>query len=64
VICPQGRVNFVASCGGRRGLGAPSISGPTNGLKGELLNDELPEMLPGALNEVEISLKYARNPAG
>jgi DNA-binding IclR family transcriptional regulator len=44
-------------------LGALSISGPANRLTGSLFEDELPNRLLGAINEVEINLKYARNPA-
>ena len=44
-------------------LGALSISGPANRLQGELIEEDLPSRLLGAINEVEINLKYARNPA-
>jgi DNA-binding IclR family transcriptional regulator len=42
-----------------RPLGALSVSGPANRLKGDLLQRELPELLLGAVNEIEINLKYA-----
>jgi DNA-binding IclR family transcriptional regulator len=40
-------------------LGALSISGPANRLQGDLLEEELPSKLLGAVNEVEINLRYA-----
>lgn len=43
-------------------LGALSISGPANRLNGDLFENELPSILLGAINEVEINLKYARDP--
>lgn len=42
-----------------RPLGALSVSGPANRLKGDMLEEELPELLLGAVNEIEINLKYA-----
>ena len=42
-----------------RPLGALSVSGPANRLKGDVLERELPELLLGAVNEIEINLKYA-----
>jgi len=43
-------------------LGAVSISGPANRIKGEKLHQELPELLLSAVNEIEINLKYIDNP--
>lgn len=39
--------------------GALSISGPANRLKGEKLRSELPELLLGATNELEINIVYS-----
>lgn len=39
-------------------IGALSISGPANRLQGAKLNAELPELLLGAVNEIEINLSY------
>jgi DNA-binding IclR family transcriptional regulator len=39
-------------------LGAFSVSGPMNRLKGELFEEELPNLLLGFANEVELNLKY------
>jgi DNA-binding IclR family transcriptional regulator len=44
-------------------LGALSISGPANRLQGSLFKEELPNLLLGAINEVEINLKYAKEPS-
>lgn len=43
-------------------IGALSLSGPANRLQGELFEEELPKLLLGAINEVEINLKYAQKP--
>ena len=43
-------------------LGALSISGPANRIKGEKLHQELPDLLLSAVNEIEINLKYIDNP--
>lgn len=40
-------------------LGALSISGPANRLKGETLEKDLPELLLGVTNELEINLTYS-----
>lgn len=39
-------------------VGALSISGPTNRLKGRRLEDELPDLLLGAANELELKIVY------
>jgi DNA-binding IclR family transcriptional regulator len=39
-------------------IGAISISGPSNRVKGSLLEDELPDLLLGSTNEIEINLSY------
>lgn len=39
-------------------LGAFSVSGPMNRMKGELFEEELPDLLLGFANEVELNLKY------
>lgn len=49
--------------GDGRPIGALSVAGPANRLRGSFLTEELPGRLLGAVNEVEINLKYARNPA-
>ena len=38
--------------------GALSISGPSNRVQGERFREELPEILSGAVNEVELKLTY------
>lgn len=40
-------------------IGAISISGPANRLKGERLTDGLPDLLLGATNEIEINLSFS-----
>lgn len=40
-------------------IGAISISGPANRLKDEWLTDELPDLLLGATNEIEINLSFS-----
>ncbi|MEY7851966.1 IclR family transcriptional regulator [Natrarchaeobius sp. A-rgal3] len=40
-------------------VGAISVAGPANRLRGELLTDELPKLLLGATNEVEINLAHS-----
>jgi DNA-binding IclR family transcriptional regulator len=42
-----------------RAIGAISISGPSNRLKNDRLSDELPNLLLGAANEVEINLSFS-----
>ncbi len=39
-------------------IGAISVAGPANRLKGEILTEELPELLLGAANEVEVNLAH------
>jgi len=38
--------------------GALSVSGPSNRVQGERFREELPEMLSGAVNEIELKLTY------
>jgi len=38
--------------------GALSVSGPSNRVQGERFRDELPEILSGAVNEIELKLTY------
>lgn len=40
-------------------IGALSISGPANRLKGNTLTETFPELLLGAVNEIEINLAYS-----
>lgn len=40
-------------------IGALSVSGPTNRMKGEWFEDELPDMLLGITNEIELNLRYS-----
>ncbi|WP_049927892.1 IclR family transcriptional regulator [Halopiger goleimassiliensis] len=40
-------------------IGAISVAGPANRLHGELMTDELPALLLGATNEVEINLAHS-----
>jgi DNA-binding IclR family transcriptional regulator len=40
-------------------FGALSIAGPTHRLKGELFERELPDLLLGAANELELNIKHA-----
>ncbi|MFC4541299.1 IclR family transcriptional regulator [Halosolutus amylolyticus] len=40
-------------------VGAISVAGPANRLRGDLLTDELPDLLLGATNEVEINLAHS-----
>ncbi|SEP31124.1 transcriptional regulator, IclR family [Halogranum amylolyticum] len=40
-------------------IGAISVSGPANRLKGTRLTDELPDLLLGATNEIEINLSFS-----
>lgn len=42
-----------------RAIGAISVSGPSNRLRGDRLTDELPTLLLGAVNEVEINLSFS-----
>lgn len=39
-------------------LGAFSVSGPTNRLKGELVQEEIPDLLLGAANELELIIEF------
>lgn len=41
-------------------LGAISISGPAQRFKGDKLSEEIPDLLLGATNEIELNLKYTR----
>lgn len=47
IQCPDGHV-----------LGAISISGPAQRFKGDKLSKEIPDLLLGATNEIELNLKY------
>lgn len=40
-------------------LGAISLSGPANRLTGEYFRDELPDLLLGTVNEIELNIKYS-----
>ncbi|MFC7133224.1 MULTISPECIES: IclR family transcriptional regulator [Salinibaculum] len=40
-------------------FGALSIAGPTHRLKGDLFEQELPDLLLGAANELELNIKHA-----
>jgi DNA-binding IclR family transcriptional regulator len=40
-------------------LGAMSVSGPTHRLKGEWFETEIPEMILGAANEVELNITFS-----
>lgn len=40
-------------------IGALSISGPTNRMKGEYLMEELPDLLLGTANELELNIAYS-----
>jgi len=40
-------------------LGALSVSGPANRMKGNWFEDELPDILMGFANEMELNLKYS-----
>lgn len=40
-------------------IGALSVSGPSHRLKGELFQDELPDLLLGAANELELNIAYS-----
>lgn len=40
-------------------IGAISVSGPANRLKGAYYREELPDLLLGAVNEIELNLKYS-----
>lgn len=40
-------------------IGAISISGPLNRVKGDLLREELPDLLLGVTNEIEINLNFS-----
>lgn len=39
-------------------LGAVSVAGPTNRVKDQMLNDEIPNNILGAVNEIELKLRY------
>ncbi len=41
-------------------VGAISVAGPANRLRGETMIEELPDLLLGAVNEVEVNLAHAR----
>lgn len=50
----------TAVCGGGgEVLGALSVSGPSNRMSGEWFETELPEMLMGFANEMELNLQYS-----
>ena len=63
-------VNDHESIDGLRAIGAPvkgkdgqivggvSISGPSNRMKGDRFKQEIPELLLGAINELELNIKY------
>ncbi|WP_247004218.1 IclR family transcriptional regulator [Halosolutus gelatinilyticus] len=40
-------------------IGALSVSGPANRIKGEWLTEELPEQVLGAVNELELDIKHS-----
>lgn len=40
-------------------IGAISVAGPANRLRGDLLTEELPDLLLGAANEIEINLAHS-----
>ena len=40
-------------------LGALSVSGPTHRLKGDLFEHEIPDLLLGTANELELNIKYS-----
>lgn len=40
-------------------LGAVSLSGPANRLRGEYFREEIPNLLLGAVNEIELNLQYS-----
>lgn len=40
-------------------IGALSVSGPTNRMKGDWFENKLPDMLLGITNEVELNLRYS-----
>ena len=40
-------------------LGAFSVSGPSNRLKGDLFREEIPDLLLGHTNEIELNLRYS-----
>lgn len=39
-------------------LGAVSVAGPTNRVKDRMLNDEIPNKILGAVNEIELKFRY------
>lgn len=39
-------------------VGAISVSGPTNRIKGEVLHEDLPDLLLGVVNEIELKLAF------
>lgn len=43
-------------------VGALSVSGPTHRMKGEWLEEEIPDLLLGSANELELNLEYAPEP--
>lgn len=40
-------------------IGAFSVSGPLNRMKGEWFENELPDRLRGIANEIELNLRYS-----
>ncbi|WP_254547019.1 IclR family transcriptional regulator [Halomarina pelagica] len=43
-------------------VGALSVSGPAHRMKGSWLEEEIPDLLLGSANELEINLKYSTSP--
>jgi DNA-binding IclR family transcriptional regulator len=44
-------------------VGAISVSGPAHRMKGSWLEEEVPDLLRGSANELELNLKYSNSPA-
>jgi DNA-binding IclR family transcriptional regulator len=40
-------------------MGALSVSGPAHRMKGEWFESEIPDLLLGSTNELELNLEYA-----
>ncbi|WP_255197799.1 IclR family transcriptional regulator [Halorarius litoreus] len=59
--CIQGLQAVAAPVLGPDGsvVGALSVSGPTHRMKGEWLEEEIPDLLLGSANELELNLEYA-----
>lgn len=43
-------------------IGALSVSGPTHRMKGEWLEEEIPDLLLGSANELELNIEYGPGP--